>query len=143
MIPLLYATYSLQYSDRTSLVSDMVFELYTDTHLIGQQYAWLSTFINMLAEVDSCRSVAVPRAIVYDSIHTYHARCHNMDGSVGSPCYMPNARLSRFLVSQTGALDWDFFFSRGTCIYHYSRTPLDGRELIPAFRNDDVVSGWS
>ncbi|KAK7061739.1 CNF01220-like protein [Favolaschia claudopus] len=53
LMPLLCVTYGLQYSDKTSLSSGVVFGLRTDTHLIGQQYAWLSTLFYlgyMLAE---------------------------------------------------------------------------------------------
>ncbi|KAJ6485043.1 CNF01220-like protein [Mycena vitilis] len=54
LMPLLCITYGLQYSDKTSLSSGVVFGLRTDTHLVGQQYAWLSTLFYlgyMLAEL--------------------------------------------------------------------------------------------
>ncbi|KAJ7771393.1 major facilitator superfamily domain-containing protein [Mycena maculata] len=43
LMPLLCITYGLQYSDKTSLSSGVVFGLRADTHLVGQQYAMLST----------------------------------------------------------------------------------------------------
>ncbi|KAJ7047347.1 major facilitator superfamily domain-containing protein [Mycena alexandri] len=52
-MPLLCITYGLQYSDKTSLSSGVVFGLRADAHLVGQQYAWLSTLFYlgyMLAE---------------------------------------------------------------------------------------------
>ncbi|KAJ7498900.1 CNF01220-like protein [Mycena latifolia] len=54
LMPLLCITYGLQYSDKTSLSSGVVFGLRADTHLVGQQYAWLSTIFYlgyMLAEL--------------------------------------------------------------------------------------------
>ncbi|KAJ7890778.1 major facilitator superfamily domain-containing protein [Mycena leptocephala] len=54
LMPLLCITYGLQYSDKTSLSSGVVFGLRKDTHLVGQQYAWLSTLFYlgyMLAEL--------------------------------------------------------------------------------------------
>ncbi|KAJ7781217.1 major facilitator superfamily domain-containing protein [Mycena metata] len=54
LMPLLCITYGLQYSDKTSLASGVVFGLRADAHLVGQQYAWLSTLFYlgyMLAEL--------------------------------------------------------------------------------------------
>ncbi|KAL7425033.1 hypothetical protein Q5752_000721 [Cryptotrichosporon argae] len=47
LMPLLMITYGLQYSDKGSLSSGVVFGLKTDTHLVGNQYANLSSFFYM------------------------------------------------------------------------------------------------
>ncbi|WRT69328.1 uncharacterized protein IL334_006312 [Kwoniella shivajii] len=43
VMPLLMITYGIQYSDKISLSSGAIFDLRTDTHLVGNQYAWLTT----------------------------------------------------------------------------------------------------
>ncbi|WVW83557.1 hypothetical protein I302_105578 [Kwoniella bestiolae CBS 10118] len=43
VMPLLMITYGIQYSDKISLSSGAIFDLRSDTHLVGNQYAWLTT----------------------------------------------------------------------------------------------------
>ncbi|KAI2642479.1 MFS general substrate transporter [Xylaria nigripes] len=43
LLPLLTITYLLQYLDKASINSASVFGLQAGTHLVGQQYAWLSS----------------------------------------------------------------------------------------------------
>ncbi|WVQ68000.1 uncharacterized protein L199_006206 [Kwoniella botswanensis] len=43
VMPLLMITYGIQYSDKISLSSGAIFDLRQDTHLVGNQYAWLTT----------------------------------------------------------------------------------------------------
>ncbi|KAJ7068297.1 major facilitator superfamily domain-containing protein [Mycena amicta] len=62
LLPLLCITYGLQASDKTSLSYGVNFGLVTDTHLVGQQYAWLGTLFYvgyMLAELPM--SIAMQR----------------------------------------------------------------------------------
>lgn len=42
-VPCLLAIYGLQYADKVSLASGVLFGLKTDTHLKGQEYSWLTT----------------------------------------------------------------------------------------------------
>ncbi|KAL2826884.1 major facilitator superfamily domain-containing protein [Aspergillus cavernicola] len=44
LIPLLFTTYMLSFMDKTILSSASVFGLIDDTHLVGQQYSWVSSF---------------------------------------------------------------------------------------------------
>ncbi|ORY31768.1 CNF01220-like protein [Naematelia encephala] len=44
LMPLLMLTYGLQYSDKVSLSSGVVFGLKTDTHLVGQEYGLLTVW---------------------------------------------------------------------------------------------------
>ncbi|RDW93611.1 uncharacterized protein DSM5745_00933 [Aspergillus mulundensis] len=43
LIPLLFITYMLAFMDKTILSSAAVFGLIEDTHLVGQQYSWVSS----------------------------------------------------------------------------------------------------
>ncbi|KAL4780024.1 major facilitator superfamily domain-containing protein [Aspergillus varians] len=43
LIPLLFTTYMLSFMDKTILSSASVFGLIEDTHLVGQQYSWVSS----------------------------------------------------------------------------------------------------
>ncbi|ORY28955.1 major facilitator superfamily domain-containing protein [Naematelia encephala] len=43
MMPLLMITFGMQYSDKIGISSGVAFGFAKDTHLVGQQYAWLST----------------------------------------------------------------------------------------------------
>ena len=43
LMPLLMVTYGLQLIDKTTLSYSAVFGLETETHLIGQQYSWVSS----------------------------------------------------------------------------------------------------
>ncbi|CAH0057989.1 unnamed protein product [Clonostachys solani] len=43
LLPLLMFTYGVQYSDKISLSSSVAFDLIEDTHLVGNDFAWLST----------------------------------------------------------------------------------------------------
>lgn len=43
LLPLLMVTYGLQLIDKTTLSSAAVFDLRSDTHLVGNQYAWVSS----------------------------------------------------------------------------------------------------
>ncbi|KAL7411516.1 CNF01220-like protein [Mrakia frigida] len=43
LLPLLCCTYGLQFVDKNALSSGIIFGLKTDTHLVGQQYALLTT----------------------------------------------------------------------------------------------------
>ncbi|KAL7915571.1 MFS general substrate transporter [Trichoderma velutinum] len=43
IMPLLMLTYGLQYSDKITLSSSVAFDLRQNTHLVGNDYAWLST----------------------------------------------------------------------------------------------------
>ncbi|KAL3478549.1 major facilitator superfamily domain-containing protein [Aspergillus californicus] len=43
LIPLLFTTYMLSFMDKTILSSASVFGLIDDTHLVGQQYSWVSS----------------------------------------------------------------------------------------------------
>ncbi|TQB73994.1 hypothetical protein MPDQ_005325 [Monascus purpureus] len=43
LIPLLFVTYMLNFMDKTILSSASVFGLIDDTHLVGQQYSWVSS----------------------------------------------------------------------------------------------------
>ncbi|ORY25459.1 MFS general substrate transporter [Naematelia encephala] len=43
IMPLLLITYGLQYSDKISLSSGVAFDLTKNTHLVGNDFAWLST----------------------------------------------------------------------------------------------------
>ncbi|CAN8096017.1 unnamed protein product [Discula destructiva] len=43
LIPLLFITYGLNFMDKTILSSASVFGLRDDTHLVGQQYSWVSS----------------------------------------------------------------------------------------------------
>ncbi|OJK00111.1 hypothetical protein ASPACDRAFT_1855711 [Aspergillus aculeatus ATCC 16872] len=43
LIPLLFVTYLLNYMDKAILSSASVFGLTEDTHLVGQQYSWVSS----------------------------------------------------------------------------------------------------
>ena len=43
LIPLLFVTYNLNFMDKTILSSASVFGLRHDTHLVGQQYSWVSS----------------------------------------------------------------------------------------------------
>ncbi|PCG93307.1 Major facilitator superfamily domain, general substrate transporter [Penicillium occitanis (nom. inval.)] len=43
LIPLLFFTYMLNFMDKTILSSASVFGLINDTHLVGQQYSWVSS----------------------------------------------------------------------------------------------------
>ncbi|KAL4793555.1 major facilitator superfamily domain-containing protein [Aspergillus venezuelensis] len=43
LIPLLFVTYILSFMDKTILASASVFGLIEDTHLVGQQYSWVSS----------------------------------------------------------------------------------------------------
>ncbi|OAA55881.1 Major facilitator superfamily domain, general substrate transporter [Niveomyces insectorum RCEF 264] len=43
IVPLLMVTYGLQYSDKITLSSAVAFDLKQDTHLVGNDFAWLST----------------------------------------------------------------------------------------------------
>ena len=43
ILPLLMVTYMLQYLDKSSISFASVYGLQTGTHLVGQQYAWLSS----------------------------------------------------------------------------------------------------
>lgn len=43
LIPLLFVTYNLNFMDKTILSSASVFGLKDDTHLVGQQYSWVSS----------------------------------------------------------------------------------------------------
>ncbi|KAL4974473.1 major facilitator superfamily domain-containing protein [Aspergillus desertorum] len=43
LIPLLFTTYMLSFMDKTILSSAAVFGLLEDTHLVGQQYSWVSS----------------------------------------------------------------------------------------------------
>ncbi|KAL4922665.1 major facilitator superfamily domain-containing protein [Aspergillus aurantiobrunneus] len=43
LIPLLFTTYMLSFMDKTILSSASVFGLIKDTHLVGQQYSWVSS----------------------------------------------------------------------------------------------------
>ncbi|KAL4937230.1 hypothetical protein BDV06DRAFT_232730 [Aspergillus oleicola] len=43
LIPLLFVTYMLSFMDKTILASASVFGLIEDTHLVGQQYSWVSS----------------------------------------------------------------------------------------------------
>ncbi|KAL5337613.1 major facilitator superfamily domain-containing protein [Aspergillus crustosus] len=44
LMPLLFITYMLSFMDKTILSSASVFGLIEDTHLVGQQYSWVSSF---------------------------------------------------------------------------------------------------
>ncbi|KAL7651490.1 hypothetical protein ACMYSQ_011204 [Aspergillus niger] len=43
LLPLLFVTYLLNFMDKTILSSASVFGLIEDTHLVGQQYSWVSS----------------------------------------------------------------------------------------------------
>ncbi|KAK8846891.1 hypothetical protein IAR55_005981 [Kwoniella newhampshirensis] len=43
LMPLLLITYGFQYADKISLSSGVAFDLRKDTHLVGNDFAWLST----------------------------------------------------------------------------------------------------
>ncbi|KAL2871142.1 major facilitator superfamily domain-containing protein [Aspergillus lucknowensis] len=43
LVPLLFTTYMLSFMDKTILSSASVFGLIDDTHLVGQQYSWVSS----------------------------------------------------------------------------------------------------
>ncbi|KAI6088450.1 MFS general substrate transporter [Hypoxylon rubiginosum] len=42
-MPILMITYGIQYSDKITLSSSVAFDLRQDTHLVGNEFAWLST----------------------------------------------------------------------------------------------------
>ncbi|RDW83238.1 MFS general substrate transporter-26 [Coleophoma crateriformis] len=43
LLPLMWVCYGIQQTDKTSLGTQALFGLRTDTHLVGQQYQWLTT----------------------------------------------------------------------------------------------------
>ncbi|WWD16928.1 hypothetical protein CI109_101360 [Kwoniella shandongensis] len=43
LLPLMWLTYGLQQADKTATSTQATFGLRKDTHLVGQQYSWLST----------------------------------------------------------------------------------------------------
>lgn len=43
LLPLMWLCYGIQQTDKTSLGTQAIFGLREDTHLVGQQYSWLTT----------------------------------------------------------------------------------------------------
>ncbi|KAF2091306.1 MFS general substrate transporter [Saccharata proteae CBS 121410] len=43
LLPLMWFCYGVQQTDKTALGTQAIFGLRTDTHLVGQQYSWLTT----------------------------------------------------------------------------------------------------
>ncbi|EIM84644.1 MFS general substrate transporter [Stereum hirsutum FP-91666 SS1] len=43
LLPLMWVCYGVQQADKTGLSTQATFGIKTDTHLVGQQYSWLST----------------------------------------------------------------------------------------------------
>lgn len=43
LLPLMWFCYGVQQTDKTSLGTQAIFGLREDTHLVGQQYSWLTT----------------------------------------------------------------------------------------------------
>ncbi|KAK3110020.1 hypothetical protein LTR53_016134, partial [Teratosphaeriaceae sp. CCFEE 6253] len=43
LLPLMWFCYGIQQTDKTSLGTQAIFGMRTDTHLVGQQYSWLTT----------------------------------------------------------------------------------------------------
>lgn len=51
LLPLMWFCYGIQQTDKTSIGTQAIFGLIEDTHLVGQQYSWLTTifYITYLA----------------------------------------------------------------------------------------------
>lgn len=43
LLPLMWFCYGIQQADKTAISTQAIFGLRTDTHLVGQQYSWLTT----------------------------------------------------------------------------------------------------
>ncbi len=62
ILPLLMFTYMMQYLDKSSINFASVYGLQTGTHLVGQQYAWLSSIFYF------GKSLAIPGSSYFLSI---------------------------------------------------------------------------
>lgn len=49
LLPLMWLCYGIQQTDKTAIGTQATFGMRADTHLVGQQYSWLTTIFCVLA----------------------------------------------------------------------------------------------